>query len=167
MNSMNKRQTRILLIEDDFNLLSMLEDIYATHFDNVMTACDGASAYITTREKSFDLVVSDIRMPGFSGIELLTHLRAEGNNVPFIFMSGNAYKEDIVQALKLGASDFIEKPYTVDKLIETTFRVLEITERKNNVTHLKETLGGNDERVKQQEKMIGLFQAVSATRKTG
>lgn len=156
---------KILIIEDDLELLALLREVLAGHFVNVSTACDGASAYIAFRDEKFDLVISDIRMSGFNGIELLRRARAEGHTTPFIMVSGAAEKEDVVQALKLGAKEFIEKPYSMEGMIAAVFRVIEIQRREFSLIRLVEEFGEEDDQVKRQSRMIGLFRAANAGRK--
>ena len=77
---------------------------------------DPALALAEFKQHGADLIVSDLRMPGMSGIELLQAVRAINDNVPFIIITGYANIDDAIEALRLGANDFIKKPFDMDEL---------------------------------------------------
>lgn len=162
---MNTLDSRVLVVEDDIDLLESLKEILALDFKHVITAVDGISAYLALEEHEPDLIFSDIKMPGFDGLELVTKLRSEGKNIPIILASGTADKADLMKALRLGVLDFVEKPYTTDTVRTAVFRVLEIATRENDLQQLIKEHGEGSPVVKRQQRMIGLFQVVNAARK--
>lgn len=163
---MKSRQFKnILVCEDDPVLLDELREIFEIEFENVVIAVDGAEAYIQTRNQEFDLIFTDIRMPGMSGIELVARLRSEGKMVPVILCSSSAENHQLVQGIRLGIHDFLEKPFTPDTLRETLFRVLEIVRREKALAHIAMENSDNSFEVQKHQKVLGLLQAVGSTKK--
>src|SRR5206468_9143309 len=92
------------------------------------SVCDNASrAAELLRTESFDLILSDVVMPGKSGLELLEDLKKAGVKTPIILISGQANIEMAVKATKLGALDFLEKPLSADKLLVTVENALRMS----------------------------------------
>ncbi len=162
---MKFEDSRVLIVEDDLDLLESLKEILSLDFDQVVTACDGVSAFLSLEESEPDLIFSDIKMPGFDGIELVKKLRSEGKNIPVILASGTADKEDLMRALRLGVLDFVEKPYTTEAVRTAVFRVLEIASRGQDLQNLISEHGVDSPIVKRQQRMIGLFQVVNSVKK--
>lgn len=162
---MKFEDSRVLIVEDDLDLLESLKEILSLDFDHVITACDGVSAFLSLEEMEPDLIFSDIKMPGFDGIELVKKLRSEGKNIPVILASGTADKEDLMRALRLGVLDFVEKPYTTEAVRTAVFRVLEIASRGHDLQNLISEHGVDSPIVKRQQRMIGLFQVVNSVKK--
>ena len=156
----SKTFRRILVVEDDLSLLEELKLLFEAEFEEVVLACDGAEAYVHSTIQDFDLIFTDHRMPGMTGLELVKRLRSEGKNAPVILASASAEAEHMVQAIRLGVLDFVEKPYTPQTLKETLYRNLEILLReKKLMSHIQET-GPDSPAANQQKRMIGLLQAV-------
>lgn len=156
----------ILIVEDDLNLLHALSEFFADDFKEVLTAPDGISAYLIIKERSKkpDLIFSDIRMPGWDGLQFVASLRAEGDNTPVLFSSGTAEKDDLIKALKLGAVDFVQKPYDFKYIKMALYRVMEISRRESEMAALVEKFGDLSDVVVRQSRLIGLFR-VSNSRK--
>src|SRR5260370_10975284 len=92
------------------------------------TVCDNAGrALELLRTESLDLILSDVVMPGKSGLELLEDLKKAGVKTPIILISGQANIEMAVKATKLGALDFLEKPLSADKLLVTVENALRMS----------------------------------------
>src|SRR5256886_7913794 len=92
------------------------------------TVCDNAArALDLLRADSFDLILSDVVMPGKSGLELLEDLKKAGLKTPIVLISGQANIEMAVKATKLGALDFLEKPLSTDKLLVTVDNALRLS----------------------------------------
>jgi DNA-binding response OmpR family regulator len=106
----------ILYIEDDETLAFLttdnLEDKYTvTHCAN------GKEGFETFCKSSFDIVVLDIMLPDMDGFEIATNIRKRNNDIPIIFLSAKTLKEDRIKGLKLGADDYLIKPYSIEELI--------------------------------------------------
>jgi two-component system NtrC family response regulator len=106
----------VLLADDDESLRRVQEyQLTRAGFD-VTTCADGRSALEEFREHLHDLVVTDIRMPGLDGLELLERLRAISPETPVVVITGHGTVDTAVQAMKEGAFDFLTKPFPTDKL---------------------------------------------------
>jgi CheY-like chemotaxis protein len=119
------KRVTVLVVEDNEVLLENIREIF--EYQDVMaidifTAENGARALEVLNGLStpLDLILSDIRMPVMDGIAFLAAVRdnPRWQNVPFIFLSAESEQIEIDRGLKLGATDYIPKPYTVDGLIE-------------------------------------------------
>ncbi|NIQ19580.1 MAG: response regulator, partial [Gammaproteobacteria bacterium] len=114
---MTKRSATRVLLADDDESLRRVQEYQLTKAGFVVTACaDGDTALEEFRENLHDLVVTDIRMPGLDGLELLKRLRAISPETPVIVITGHGTVDTAVQAMKEGAFDFLTKPFPTDKL---------------------------------------------------
>ncbi len=107
---------RILIVDDDPGTLASLSRAFALEGYEAFTAPSAARALERLRGGPLDAILSDVVMPGMDGLELLARLREQAPGVPVILMSGQATVEIAVQATKLGALDFVEKPVGLDRL---------------------------------------------------
>jgi DNA-binding NtrC family response regulator len=109
------------------------------------TVCDNAGrALDLLRTESFDLILSDVVMPGKSGLELLEDLKKAGVKTPIVLISGQANIEMAVRATKLGALDFLEKPLTTDKLLVTVENALRLSRLEDENRELRQRLGKHE-----------------------
>ncbi|MDD4273060.1 MAG: sigma-54 dependent transcriptional regulator [Desulfobacter postgatei] len=110
---------KILIVDDDPSILEVLDARLSASNFKVLKAKDAAGAEQILREhKGIDLLVSDIKMPGKSGIELFTDIRKSLPNLPVIFLTAYGTIPDAVDAMKLGAADYISKPFDGLELIK-------------------------------------------------
>lgn len=109
-----------ILIVDDFATMRRIARLIlqSLGFTNVEEAEDGKEALALIRNQRFDLVLSDCNMPNMNGLELLSTLRqdSELHDIPFIVMTSSDQKESLLEMVKAGASDYIEKPFKADAL---------------------------------------------------
>ncbi|TIS97743.1 response regulator FixJ [Mesorhizobium sp.] len=106
------------VVDDDVDVRKSLGFLLATA-DFAVRLYESATAFLATATSNLDgCIVTDVRMPGIDGIEFLRQLRSRGHSVPVIVMTGHADVALAVQAMKEGASDFIEKPFDDEVLIE-------------------------------------------------
>ncbi len=108
--------TTILIVDDEKSMRDFLKILLTKEGYQVMAAGDGEQALSLLSKNSIDLVISDIRMPGISGLELLARMRDGGDNIPVIMITAFASPNDAVQAMKNGAYDYISKPFNVDEI---------------------------------------------------
>jgi len=109
------------------------------------TVCDNAArALDLLRADSFDLILSDVVMPGKSGLELLEDLKKAGLKTPIVLISGQANIEMAVKATKLGALDFLEKPLSTDKLLVTVDNALRLSWLEEENRELRHRLGKHE-----------------------
>ena len=107
----------ILVVEDSRPVAVLLQRALEGKGHRVTVVADGLDAQAALREGSFDIVLLDHLLPGMLGIELLEKVKADGLDVPILMLSGVADEGDIVQALRLGAADFIRKPFSLRELM--------------------------------------------------
>ncbi len=108
----------VLIVEDDLTFSTMLKTWLGKKEFDVETASTSARARKILLSKEFDLVISDLRLPDQDGINLLSWLREQKKNTPFIIMTGYAEIQSAVQCMKLGATDYISKPIQPDELLK-------------------------------------------------
>ena len=107
---------RILLVEDRDSLRRMLERALSAEGYEVVTAADGESAIAALEERGFDLVLTDLKLPAASGIEVLAAARAAHPELPVVVLTAYGTVRSAVEAMRLGAVDFLEKPVEIDEL---------------------------------------------------
>jgi len=111
---MNKK--KILIVDDELLILRIISDILGKEGYEVKTAINYFNASQLLDGEKFDVVITDIRMPEKSGIDLLTHVREINSDIPVILMTGFATLETAVEAVKQGAFDYLTKPLDFNKL---------------------------------------------------
>jgi two-component system response regulator FixJ len=121
---------RLALIDDDPAVLDSLR-IYLERNGMRVLCFSAAEAFLTARdiEQSIDCVVADVRMPGLSGIDLVRKIGAKGSSMPVILITAHGDVEMAVGAIKLGAFDFIEKPFDETRLLECIRAAVAQTQR--------------------------------------
>jgi two-component system response regulator AtoC len=115
---------RILIVDDEVRMLRVLEIMLQKMGHDIACASNGMEALQSLQESPVDMVISDLRMPGMDGTELLSQLRAQGNNVPFIIMTAHGTIQSAVESMKLGACDYILRPFDIEALELTISRTL-------------------------------------------
>src|SRR6202140_2828664 len=113
----------IALVDDDRNILTSVSSAFETEGYRIMTYADGASALDGFRTGPPDLAILDIKMPRMDGMEMLRRLR-EKSDVPVIFLTSKEDEIDELFGLKMGADDFIRKPFSQRLLVERVRAVL-------------------------------------------
>ncbi|MGK5089440.1 sigma-54 dependent transcriptional regulator [Bdellovibrionota bacterium FG-2] len=133
----NKDAIKIIVVDDEANIrrevqLSLQNDGYRVHpYESPVTA------YQQIATQDYDLAILDIKMDGVAGLELFQRMVENGIPTPVIFISGNASVTEAIQAVKLRAFDFLEKPFTSEKLCITVQRCLEHQDLKRKVEVLQ------------------------------
>jgi two-component system NtrC family response regulator len=131
------KQIKILVADDELKILAMLQK-YLTKFNfKVLLAEDGKHAYNIFEQEKPDIIISDLKMPGLDGIELLKKVREVDENIDFIFITAFAATDTAIQALKLGAADYIIKPFKLEELKIIIDRLLEKKALKSENKNLK------------------------------
>ena len=116
---------RIMIVEDEPNVRLVFRAALESETHTLTTAEDGETALRWLNQEDYDLVLLDIRMPGMGGMEVLRRLRAAGRDVPVIVITAQHSVANAVEAMKLGAIDFLAKPLTPEALRQTVAEVLE------------------------------------------
>ena len=160
-----KNPERILIVDDEYEICESLAEFLSDSFSEVRFTSSSQDALNYLNNESFDLIISDLRMPQLTGNEMIALLRAKGHLTPVIFISGAASKEDVINALRLNAADFIEKPFSNDYLHKSVLKVLELERRKRELYNSLLLNMDRQKLVESQKKMIGLLE-VSRLHKT-
>ncbi len=124
---------RILVIDDDTSVRLSTERILRAAGYTVETASEGEEGFTLASRGGFDVILSDMRMPGLSGLELLHKLREHRIDAAFLIMSAYGTIETAVEAMRLGAVDFVQKPFVRDELL---LRVRGAAERRHLARHV-------------------------------
>ncbi len=122
--------SRILVIDDDAAVRDSIERVLRTAGYTVQSAATGEEGFGLARGGAFDVILSDMRMPGISGLDVLRQLRESRVDSVFIIMTGFGTVDTAVEAMKLGAVDFVQKPFFRDELL---MRVRSAAERRQLV----------------------------------
>jgi two-component system, NtrC family, nitrogen regulation response regulator NtrX len=141
---MTAPKPHLLLIDDDPNTLASLSRAFRLAGYEA-TVCDSAiRALELIRAERFDMIFSDVVMPGKDGISLLEDLKAAGTTTPVVMISGQASVEMAVRATRLGAVDFLEKPLSTERLLVTTENVLRLRRLEEENRDLRHRLGKHE-----------------------
>lgn len=124
----------VLIVEDDLTFSTMLKTWLGKKGFDVETASTSARARKILLSKEFDLVISDLRLPDQDGINLLSWLREQKKNIPFIIMTGYAEIQSAVQCMKLGATDYISKPIQPDELLKKINEAIALPHKETKET---------------------------------
>src|SRR6476661_6026578 len=118
---------RILVIDDDNAVRESIERMLRSAGYTVRASPNGEDGFIQARGGAFDVILSDMRMPGISGLDVLKKLRDQRVDAAFIVMTGFGTVDTAVEAMKLGAVDFVQKPFFRDELL---MRVKSVSDRR-------------------------------------
>src|SRR5271166_6946600 len=119
-------KANILIVDDEANTLASLARAFRLA-GHEATVCDNAErALQLAKAQRFELILSDVVMPGKGGLALLEELKSQGVTAPVVMMSGQAEIEMAVRATRLGALDFLEKPISTEKLLLTVENALKL-----------------------------------------
>jgi len=134
----------LLIVDDEANTLATLSRAFRLA-GHEATVCDNAvKAVELAKSDHFDMIFSDVVMPGRDGLSLLEDLRAQGVTTPVVMMSGQAHIAMAVRATKLGALDFLEKPISTDKLLLTVENALKLQRLESENRQLRQRLGKHE-----------------------
>lgn len=156
-------------MDDDATICQQLERLYTNCGYRVSVAGYAEQALERLADEDVDLVVTDIRLPGMSGVALTKHCIAQWGDVPVIVMTGFAEVENAVEVLKLGASDYFVKPFSVSAIQESTRGVLEKANLFTEIRHLRQQLkesfefGGMLSRTPEMHKVFEIIRMVAPT----
>ena len=142
---MNDENIRVLVVDDQPAILSLVERILRPEGYAVLTAADGLEALKVVEEEFPDLVLMDIRMPRLDGIEALKRLTRTHPTIPVIMMSGSGEVRPAVEAMKLGARDYLMVPFDHDELLLKVNRAFKETRMKREMGSLQTILGDSAE----------------------
>ncbi len=122
-----QNRAKILVVEDEPNMVVGLRDNFEFEGYEVLTARDGVEGLQMALEESPDLVVLDVMMPRMSGLEVCKQLRAQRASIPIIMLTARGQEVDKVVGLELGADDYVTKPFSIRELLARVKAVLRRT----------------------------------------
>ena len=134
-------KANLLIVDDDANTLASLSRAFRLAGHDATVCDDPVRALELAKTQSFDLIFSDVVMPGMDGLILLEQMRAAGVTTPVVMMSGQAHIEMAVRATRLGALDFLEKPISTEKLLLTVQNSLRMDRLQQENQQLRQQLG--------------------------
>src|SRR5574338_121536 len=132
-------RSRVLVVDDKDNIVKLLARILSPDFD-VTTAEDGTRALALITENEFDVIVSDIRMPGADGMKVLRETKHLYPETEVILMTAYATVQDAVSAMKDGAYDYLQKPFEPDEAVLLVKRAIERRQLRAQVRDLQAAL---------------------------
>ncbi len=136
---------KILLVEDDQNFGDVLRSYLEMHDYDVTLATDGVLGLEAFKKSNYDLCVFDVMMPRKDGFTLAREIRERNQEVPIIFLTAKTMKDDVLQGFKIGADDYISKPFNSEELL---YRIQAVLKRFHK---------NADPRYEQREFIIGKY----------
>lgn len=135
---------RILVVDDEESVCQMLRDLFEAEGYDVLTALHASKAleYLYDKEKEINAVLADIRMPDVDGLEFFSQIRREGYTVPVVVMTAYGTTNTAIQAMKLGAFDYVLKPFNIEELLLTVNKAVEVDRMARELTALRRELAG-------------------------
>lgn len=139
----SKKQYKILVVEDDAPLQTLLREELSDAGYIVSAVSDAESAWTSVNRKPVDLIVSDLRLPGYGGLDLLLQTRQLASAPGFIIITAFGTVEQAVEALKKGADDFLTKPLKLDHLRICVARAIKTRQLQEEVSRYRKLIGVN------------------------
>jgi DNA-binding response OmpR family regulator len=140
--SAENAKSRILLCEDDQNLGMVLKNYLELNDYDVVLERDGRLGLAAFKREKFDLCLLDVMMPNVDGFTLAQEIRDINPDIPLFFITAKTLKEDVIKGYKLGADDYITKPFDSDVLLMKIMAILKRNELPADVQNVEYTLGG-------------------------
>ena len=134
---------KVLVVDDEKNYLFVLEDLLSDEGYDVLTASNATEAFEIIQRESVDTVLSDIKMPGMTGVELLEKILNVDSDLPVILMTAFAEVDQAVNAMKKGALDHIQKPFDNQDVKRAVARGVEKRQLVKNIRRLETELGNS------------------------
>ncbi|WP_413586095.1 response regulator [Bdellovibrio sp. HCB274] len=125
MNSQEEK-SRLLIVEDDADIRELLKHFLKEFVDEIVEAENGAAALQYVKTKEFDTILSDIEMPQMNGLKFLAYVRSLGHMTPFVVLTAHGDHARALEALSLGAFDFITKDSKRKLVIESVCSAIKI-----------------------------------------
>ena len=151
---MSGEQVRVLVVDDEETVRNLLQKILEKAGYQVTTAADGKEALYKVSLGEVEIVLSDIKMPGMSGIEVLGKLTTDSPETCVIMVTAVSDMQTAVEALKMGAYDYITKPFDRDDVVQKVKKAIEKwsrqTQEKHRYLQLRESITEKTERMQEQ-----------------
>jgi DNA-binding NtrC family response regulator len=138
----NNPPTRALVVDDERSSRLNIRDLLSMERFQVEEAADGITALEFIKKQQFDVVLLDIRMPKMNGLTTLKHIRKIEPNLPVIMFTAFGTSDKAIEAMKMGAFDYIAKPFDVEELLATVRHAVEYKNLSAEVQQLRQRLAG-------------------------
>ena len=155
----NQKKIKILLVDDELDFLKAITERLALKGFDVIAASNGEEAIASAEKDLFDVAVVDFQMPGMDGTQVLKLLKERHKYLEIIMLTGQATIDSAVEATKLGAFKYLEKPYDFDKLVEVIKEAYEKRLKKkfeHNTEHMEMI-----QKLSLRESPLGLLRAMA------
>ncbi len=146
------RKRRLLIVEDEEAIRVGLIDVFVYHGFEVDTAADGSEGLELALAGDFDLVLLDVMLPSLNGFDICNQIRQHDREQPIIMLTAKSGDDDIINGLKLGADDYIGKPFGVQELV---LRVEAVLRRSKSAVNLERHIDLGDGLVIDSENLSG------------
>jgi len=130
---MEKKQKRILLVDDEANVRTVFSDVLRKESYTVKGVKDGPEAIKAIDEETFDLALVDLRMPKMDGIKVLENIKKTKPEIPVIIYTGYGSITTAVEAMRKGAFDYLNKPFSPEELKSSIRKALEGARGQNSI----------------------------------
>lgn len=156
-----------MIVDDEPYIAEILKELLEDLNFDIQTAGNGQEAYDLLSVYPTDIVICDIKMPKMTGLDCLMNCQKKGIISPFIFITGEGDNKLILQALRLGAVDFIHKPFNEDEVKSVVIKAIDIGFRQKKIqTDLAQSSEDGLKAFLQQQKMISLLRVSNHLKKT-
>ena len=126
--SFHSHMATLLIVDDDAAIRGILYDLFSDRFE-CHTASMAEEAFQYLEVEHYDAIISDIAMPGITGVELLKRIQLRDENTPVILISGKGSEQDSKSLLDLGAFAYVTKPFSLDEIEQVVAQAVKITEQ--------------------------------------
>lgn len=133
-------KTKILIVDDDVDALELMEELFESKGYHPLTASNGIEALNCVRDEDPDMVISDIRMPDMDGMQLLEELSKRYPQIPVVMVTAHGTIEAAVEAIKMGAKDYILKPLRLDEILAKVETISQLRSLEKENEYLRSRL---------------------------
>ncbi|OQB92700.1 MAG: Nitrogen regulation protein NR(I) [Verrucomicrobia bacterium ADurb.Bin118] len=155
-----KTKPSILLIEDDVNIATGLQKVMQAHGYEVATLNRGDDGLAQAAAHPFDVVITDLKLPGLDGLELVRQLHQTKPKLPIILITAHGSTEIAIEATKWGAFDYVPKPFEVDELLDLTAKALESSRLMSEPVEMGEPLSNHTAIVGKSRVMQSIYKEI-------
>jgi two-component system nitrogen regulation response regulator NtrX len=152
---------RVLIVDDEASIRSSLERLLSFEKFKTFAAADGASALDIASSERIDIILLDIKMPGMDGLEVLGKLKELHPDLPVIIISGHGMISTAVEATKLGAFDFLEKPLDAERLLLSIRNGINQAELARRNVQLQQKVGFKTEIIGEHPEMLAIMETIA------
>lgn len=169
--NLEKWRGRVLIVDDEPDVREVISDSLSGFNFEIVEAEDGFIAKKLIEQSEFDVIVTDMQMPNMSGLELMAYLKSVDSVVPVVVVTAYGDRGRILDALRLGAFDFIEKPFSFEATQKIINRAAEIGSRRHKISDLRARIPQFDDHkrteaekvIQHEEHMVNLLVAMNAS----